>query len=67
MTGVQTCALPICASLLDGGALTRVGSARAGEGAGNGAMVSPFAQSPLAAAALRKKERGEERERKNAK
>ena len=30
------------ASPLDGGALTRVGSARAGEGAGNGAMFSPF-------------------------
>ena len=31
------------ASPLDGGALTRVGNARAGEGASNGAMVSLFA------------------------
>ena len=30
------------ASPLDGGALTRVGSARAGEGAGNGSMFFPF-------------------------
>ena len=47
------------ASPLDDGALTCVGSARAGEGAGNGAMFSPF----FAAAALRKKESGEERGR----
>ena len=48
------------ASPLDDGALTCVGSARAGEGAGNGAMFSPF----FAAAALRKKESGEERREK---
>ena len=52
------------ASPLDGGVLTRVGSARAGEGADNGAMFSPFfAQSSLAAATLRKKESGKERGR----
>jgi len=51
------------ASPLDGGVLTRVGSARAGEGADNGAKFSPFfAWSPLAAVALRK-ESGEERGR----
>ena len=43
------------ASPLDGGVLTHVGSAHAGEGASNGAMSSAFfARSPLAAAALRK-------------
>ena len=56
------------ASPLDGGALTRMGSARVGEGAGDGSMlhcVSRFARSPLAAVALRK-ESGEERGREAA-
>ena len=50
------------ASLLDGGTLTRVGSAvagpsaRAGEGADNGAIVSPFARSPMLLVALRERE-----------
>ena len=47
------------ASPLDGGALTRVGSARAGEGAGNGAML---ARSPLLLVTLRAAARERERE-----
>ena len=65
---VRALAKGAAACPLDDGALTRVGSACAGEGADNGAVFSPFfARSPLAAAALRKKESGEERERKHAK
>jgi len=50
------------ASPLDDGAFTLVGSARADEGAGNGAMVSPFARSPPLLVALRERKGKEKNE-----
>jgi len=51
------------ASPLNDGTLTRVGSARADEGANNIAMISPFARSPLLLVALRAAARERERAR----